>query len=188
MSTTNKLPRKLFLCGFMGAGKSTIGKELAVSFSVPFRDLDAAIVDRAGRDIPSIFNEEGEEAFRSYERSCLLEQVRHFEGVLALGGGSLQNQQIVDHLKINGLLIFIDTSISVILDRISKDTNRPLLVDERGRVKSEEILKKELTERYEKRLPYYRQAEITIQTEHYPSLEESVNALKKMIKQHVSNH
>lgn len=169
----------------MGAGKSVIGQKLAVKLEVSFLDLDDKIEEQTGQTIPEIFEEAGESTFRVAERRALLEVIRIYEGVVSLGGGSLQNQHIVDHVKLNGLLIFIETPISVILDRISKDNNRPLLLDEQGNPKSETQLKNELTDLYEKRLPLYEQAVIQIKNDGKKSIGDIAEKLLKKIRNHV---
>ncbi|MDZ7659710.1 shikimate kinase [Fodinibius sp.] len=179
------LPERIFLCGFMGAGKSVIGRKLAKELELSFLDLDDKIEEQAGQSIPEIFEESGESAFRVAERRALQEVIKEFEGVVSLGGGSLQNQYIVDHLKLNGLLIFIEAPISVILDRISQDDNRPLLLDEHGNPKSKKKLENELTALYEERLPLYEQAVIQIQNDGKKSVEDIVEKLLKKIRNHV---
>lgn len=181
------LPDRIFLCGFMGAGKSTIGSMLSDRLEMSFLDLDDYIEEKAGKDIPSIFNEDGESTFRKIERTCILDVIKKYEGVVALGGGSLQNQHIVDHIKLNGLLIFIDTPFSLILNRITEEGNRPLLLNEQGTVKEKEILEKELSTLYEQRLPFYQQAELSIADSDRKTAESMVNSLIQKIKNHVSH-
>lgn len=182
------LPERIFLCGFMGAGKSTVGRQLAEKLELEFLDLDDKIEEKAGRSIPEIFAESGESGFRTIERRAVLEVVREFEGVVALGGGSVQNQHMLDHLKLNGLLVFIETPIPVILERISEDENRPLLLDKDGNPKDNEALKQELTALYEERLPLYEQAIISIQNDGSRSPAELVETLLKKIRNHVEYH
>lgn len=159
----SNIPDLIFLSGFMGAGKSTVGRLLAEELEQPFVDLDDRIEEKTGRAIPVIFKESGEAAFRTTERHALMEIVCNFQGIVALGGGSLQNQHLTDHLKLNGLLIFINTPISVILERISEDEHRPLLTDDDGCPKDKKTLRQELQKRYAKREPLYKQAVITIE-------------------------
>ena len=184
----SNLPDRIFLCGFMGAGKSTIGRKLAEKLALTFLDLDDYITHKAGKSIPEIFEEGGEQSFRKAERRCILEIIRTYEGIVALGGGSLQNQHMVDHIKLNGLLVFIETPISVILERINKDTNRPLLLNEEGEVKEKEMLEKELSALYDKRLPLYRQAELTVTDDGNTNIETLVDNLINKIKYHVSHY
>lgn len=184
----NNLPELIFLCGFMGAGKSAIGQRLAEKLEQPFLDLDDKIVENSGQSIPKIFEDSGESEFRTIERKAVLEVIREFQGVVSLGGGSLQNQNLVDHIKQNGLLIFIDTPISVILDRISEDANRPLLLDEDGEPKDHKQLKKDLSELYEKRLPLYEQADMKVINDKSETIKQIVEILVKRIRNHAEHY
>ncbi len=177
----------IFLCGFMGAGKTTIGQKLAEELGRPFLDLDDRIVEKAGKPIPDIFETSGEGRFRAIERSALLEVAQQFEGVVALGGGSLQNQHLLDHLKGNGLLIFIEAPIPVIIDRISHDANRPLLLDDGGEPKDRDTLEKELKVLYQDRLPLYEQAMITLKIKAGESADKQVKTLINKIRNHVAS-
>jgi len=154
-----KLKQPLFMCGMMGSGKSTVGKQLADRLGAPFKDLDSMIEDEAGMIIPEIFSHHGEQWFRDLERKILIRESQTFSGVMALGGGSLHNQWIVDHLKIYGWLIFLRVPLSVILTRVSQNINRPML----KRNSDEDASKREkLSVLLDERLPLYKQAQITI--------------------------
>lgn len=184
----SELPERIFLCGFMGTGKSVVGRKLAKELGCAFIDLDDKIEEQTGQTIPEIFEESGESFFRAAERRALLKVTESFDGVVSLGGGSLQNQQVVDHLKLNGMLVFIETPISVILDRISQDKSRPLLLDDQGNPKSKKQLRNELTALYEKRLPLYRQAVIQIENDGRKDVEDIVKILLKKIRNHVEDY
>lgn len=158
---------------------------MANKLKIPFLDLDDRIEEKAGQSIPEIFDQNGEAGFRTLERRSIMEVVREFEGVVALGGGSLQSQHMVDHLKLNGLLVFIETPISVILDRISQDPNRPLLTNEDGSPKDLETLEEEMTALYEERKPLYEQSVITVTNDGNKDPEEIVTILLKKIRNHV---
>lgn len=181
----SNLPDLIFLCGFMGAGKSVISEQLADKLDRPFIDLDDHIEELTDQTIPQIFKDSGEAGFRTAERRALMEVVREYEGVVSLGGGSLQNQHVLDHLKLNGLLVFIETPISVILDRVLQDTNRPLLLDKDGNPKTKDQLEQELTALYEKRFPLYEQAVISIKNDGSNKIEDVVEELLKKIRNHV---
>ncbi len=176
----------IFLSGFMGTGKSTIGRILADKLKCSFMDLDDYVEEKAGKSIPDIFEESGEKGFRELEQQVLMEVCRDFEGVVALGGGSLQNQHLVDHLKLNGILVFLKTPFPIILDRICKDVNRPLLLDEEGNPKDRERLRRELNTLYEKRLPLYEQASIILKTGEDKTPEQEAEILIKKISNHVA--
>ncbi|HEX6981983.1 MAG TPA: shikimate kinase [Balneolaceae bacterium] len=182
------MPQLIFLCGFMGSGKSTIGQLLATELGIDFQDLDLKIEENAGKSIPDIFKDSGETGFRRIERETLLQVIRNSEGVVALGGGSLQDQQLVDHIKLNGLLVFIETPISVILERICKDESRPLLLDKEGKLKSREKLKDELISLYKNRLPFYEQADIRLVNDGQQTAQNIAEQLLKKIKTHVSSY
>lgn len=182
------LPERIFISGFMGAGKTTIGKALAQKLEQDFWDLDDFIEQEAGLSIPAIFEKEGERAFRQKEQAAVLNIIRQKKGVIALGGGTLQNQHLLDHIKVNGLLVFIEVPMGEIIARIEGDKNRPLLLDEDGNTKPTAVLKKDLQALYEQRLPFYRQAEITVKTTDYETRDQLVNGLVKKIKYHVALH
>src|SRR6056297_3478926 len=158
-----KLKKPVFLCGMMGSGKSTVGRALANRLEVPFCDLDELIVEETGMTIPEIFKEEGESKFREIERKILIRESQYFKGVMALGGGSLQNQHMIDHLKIYGWLIFLDVPQSVISQRISGDSNRPMLAaDDPSENPDEDAVRTRIQRLMDERRAYYQQSEITI--------------------------
>lgn len=183
------LPERIWLCGFMGAGKSTLGRLLAGRLEVPFADLDRRIAEDAGMAIPELFEKDGEEGFRRRERACLMEAAREIRGVIALGGGSLQNRSLADHLKLTGLLIFIDTPFSVIFERIREGAGRPL-ADTAGEPGADhERRREELKALLERRRPLYEQAEITLHPDpaEPQSPEQMADQLIDKIRLHVSH-
>ncbi len=172
----------------MGAGKSTIGKILADELSAPFFDLDEKIEKQCGMPIAAIFAKESEQIFRKMEREQIGYFIKNETGVLALGGGSLQNKQLTERIKLNGLLIFIDCPISVILKRIQEDRSRPLVLNKNGSPKKNDELKEELQTLYEQRLPFYRQAQIAVDSGSYHSAACLTNHLKKKIRAYASHN
>jgi len=172
----------------MGTGKTTLGRHLAELLSLQFLDLDRLITARADMDIPMIFENRGEAAFRKMEREALQQVIGEFTGVIALGGGALQNQQVIDNIRKNGLLVFIETPISTILERIMRNRQRPLLLDDEGRLKSRAVLKAEVEERYQVRLPRYRQAHLTFKPDKHDNPEATARKLAQAIRKYVSTH
>lgn len=152
-----KRKQSIFFCGMMGTGKSVIGKIVAGRLNLPFYDLDSLIESDEEITISEIFKNEGESGFRKIERKRLMEFVEKTNGVLALGGGSLQDQKIVNLLKDNGILIFIDTPKEILLERLTRNNRRPMLtnLDINERMA---LIGKLLQERR----PYYEQAHITV--------------------------
>lgn len=117
----------VYLCGFMGCGKSHIGKMVANALRMPFTDLDRYIVKAEGMSIPEIFEKYGEPHFRSLEAKY----IRELSGgnVVATGGGALINDDTAAFAKQSGISVYINTSFSVCYSRIKGDTNRPLVVN-----------------------------------------------------------
>lgn len=119
--------RNIILCGFMGAGKSSVGKRLAAIVGYDFLDLDTVIEAEAGMPISEIFSTQGEPAFRALESRM----VRSLEGrtgyVIAAGGGTIVDQQNLETLKRIGVVITLTADPQVILSRISRKDERPLL-------------------------------------------------------------
>lgn len=159
---TGKLDSSLFLCGMMGSGKTTVGKILAKKLDRSFIDLDEEIEKGVGMSISEIFRSEGEQRFRVFEKKAVLRAVDKPYCVIALGGGALQNQEIVDRIKKNGLLIFLDAPLSVLLERLRNDSGRPLLQNTEGKE-----TEKKIARLLSKRIKYYSQSHISIKTERY---------------------
>jgi len=120
----------IILVGPMGAGKTTIGKSLSQQISLPFCDVDQLIVDRAGADIPWIFDVEGEEGFRKRERAALLEALEQEPSVIATGGGIVMLEDNRKTLRKLPGVVFLETSVEQQFARTAKDKNRPLLQGE----------------------------------------------------------
>jgi|SRR5262245_51800688 len=142
----------IFLVGFMGAGKTTIGKALAKRLGYEFLDSDAIIESTAGSSIPEIFASLGEDEFRSLERETLKSMSGLSRAVVALGGGAYIAEENRELLRGIGISIWIDCPFELCWSRVSKETHRPLL--------------KSFTEMaalLEKRRPAYGQADLTIE-------------------------
>ena len=133
-------PGSLFLTGPMGAGKSTIGRQLAKQLGMPFYDSDHEIESRTGVDIPLIFELEGEAGFRKREVAIIDELTGLPDIVLATGGGAILDPQNREHLKSRGRVIYLHATVDQQLRRTRKDHNRPLLQTGNPRAKLEELL------------------------------------------------
>lgn len=120
---------RVFLIGFMSAGKTTLGTRVASRLGVPFFDLDACVERRAGRTIPEIFAEQGEGAFRALESDVLSELVRAEEhGVFATGGGTFTVEANRRLIKESGLSLWLDVAAERLIERSNVDgaEGRPL--------------------------------------------------------------
>ncbi|MES0371055.1 MAG: shikimate kinase [Mariprofundaceae bacterium] len=118
----------LILIGPMGSGKSTIGRLLAARFRMQFIDLDEMIVDRAGKPIPRIFEEDGECIFRALEGETLERFTSEVNPmVIATGGGAVLSTPNRERIKRVGKTIWLDAPPEILAERITGDLNRPLL-------------------------------------------------------------
>lgn len=148
----------VYLVGPMGAGKTTIGRQLSELLKLEFVDSDHEIEARTGANIPWIFDVEGEEGFRAREESVIDELTQRSRIVLATGGGVVMREPNRRHLHERGVVVYLLTPVSVQLERTARDRNRPLLrtPDPRRR----------LTELMELRDPLYREtAHVIMPTE-----------------------
>ncbi|MCW9088702.1 MAG: shikimate kinase AroK [Gammaproteobacteria bacterium] len=131
---------RLFLVGPMGAGKSTIGRQLSNVLKKEFKDSDHEIVARTGASIPLIFEIEGEEGFRKREAAMIDELTQRQNIVLATGGGAVLREENRRHLRERGVVIYLFASLDQLYERTCRDRNRPLLQTENPRGKLEELL------------------------------------------------
>ncbi len=153
-----KMPGSFFLIGPMGAGKSTIGRQLARALGLKFIDSDREIEARTGVDIPLIFELEGESGFRKREQEVIDELSAIPDIVLATGGGAVLDPQNRQNLVSRGNVIYLQTSVDQQLQRTAHDRNRPLLQTDDPRGKLEQLLAE--------RDPLYREiADIVIETD-----------------------
>ncbi|ASW57611.1 shikimate kinase [Plantactinospora sp. KBS50] len=114
------------LVGAPGAGKTSTGQLLAAALGVEFRDTDADIVALAGKPIPEIFIDDGEEHFRDLERAAVAAALSSFDGVLALGGGAILAEQTRDLLS-RHTVVHLSVGLADAVRRVGLDSGRPLL-------------------------------------------------------------
>ena len=122
-------PRNLVLVGFMGTGKSAVGRRVAALAAAPFLDMDAELERRAGKSIARIFAEDGEPAFRDQEARLAEEWGRKQGAVISCGGGVVLREANLRALGANGLLVCLTARPDVILARTAHSKKRPLLAD-----------------------------------------------------------
>lgn len=149
--------KNIILVGFMGTGKSVVGRMLAERLKCPFVDLDAEIEKEAGRSIAQIFAEQGEAAFRRREAEKVREISKRQGIVVATGGGVMLDEANVRLLKRCGTLVCLTARPEVILERaLSRGPSRPLLDAPSPKERVEELLKL--------RAPFYSKADLAIET------------------------
>ena len=121
------MQRNIILIGFMGTGKSTIGRNLSQTFGYPLIDTDQMIVEKQGRTIPKIFEEDGEQAFRDMETNLLRSLFKHNGHIISTGGGIIVRPENRALLRELGYVVWLQASPAEILNRTSRNSNRPLL-------------------------------------------------------------
>jgi shikimate kinase len=143
---------KIYLVGFMGAGKTTIGRELAARIDVPFFDLDELIESAEKLNIREVFAQHGEAFFRKRERD-LLRSTKHLESaVVATGGGTFTFDENIQFIQTEGLSVYLSAPYALLRSRVSTKDDRPLFRDD--------LTTHEL---YANRIRYYRMSDITIE-------------------------
>ncbi|MEJ2255645.1 MAG: shikimate kinase AroK [Woeseiaceae bacterium] len=151
-------PKKIFLVGPMGAGKSAVGRHLARSLHLTFMDTDDEIEARTGVDIPFIFEKEGEEGFRKREAAAVDDLTRKDNVVVATGGGAVVRPENRNHLGARGFVVYLYTGVDQQVRRTEKGRERPLLEGGDPREILEGLL--------EVRDPLYREvADLIVQTD-----------------------
>ncbi len=160
---------RIYLCGFMGCGKSRIGKKLAAALEMEFVDLDSYIVENEKMTIPEIFEKYGEPHFRLLEAKYIGEMPDN--SVTALGGGAIINENTADTARKSGTVIFLDADFETCYGRIKNDKNRPLAYNNP---------KETVKELFDKRYPVYSErSDIIIKAAGTPAA--IVEAIKKKI-------
>lgn len=172
--------RRIFLIGYMGTGKTTIGRQLAKAWNISFCDLDQYIESRFLKTISQIFKDHGEDEFRKIE-SAMLREVGEFEDVIiATGGGAACFFDNIDYMNSVGTTVYLKASPDVLAKRVQGGKNkRPLLEN-----KSDEELLDFITKNLENREFFYSQAQIIFETESLSQkdlIEESVHKLMTLL-------
>ena len=139
--------KTVFLCGFMGCGKSTAGKLLAKKLGCKFTDMDDYIVEKQGMSIPDMFAQKGEVFFRAAETEAVRE-LSSETGVIACGGGAMLKKINSEIANENGIVVYIDIDFESCYDRIKDCKNRPIVMNN---------TKEQLKGIYDGRVPVYRE-------------------------------
>lgn len=157
---------RIFLIGYMGCGKTTLGQALAERLGCSFLDVDTWISDAAGKSIPQIFAEEGEARFREWEGEALEEAIEQEDVVVATGGGMPCFEERMDTLLAHGTVIYLELKPETLLQRLSDGLHgRPLLAG-----LSQETLLTHIEKQLEQRQAIYKEADMVLDAS--PSVEE----------------
>lgn len=159
---------RIFLIGYMGAGKSTMGKALAKTMDLTFIDLDDFIVNRQHKTVSEIFEEVGEDGFRQIERKALIEVAAYENVVISLGGGTPCFFDNMDVVNKAGKSVYLRPSEEVLLQRLIKGkSKRPLLAQ-----KSDDEILQVIREQLAWREPYYLRASLVFEASHLENKED----------------
>ena len=166
----------IYLCGFMGCGKSTVGKLLAKKMGMSFTDLDSYIEAKENMSIPEIFASKGEPYFREAEANAVEEIANKDNTVIACGGGTILNDKSAETASKCGPVIFLDVPFELCYSRIKDDTNRPLVMNN-----SKEELNKIFCKRHE---IYLRNSDFSVNAGSQPAqicldITEIINNMKR---------
>ncbi|MGP9818382.1 shikimate kinase [Salinarimonas sp. NSM] len=171
--------RPLVLVGLMGAGKSTVGRRLAMRLGLPFRDADTEIEEAAGMSIPDIFEIYGEAHFRDGERRVIDRLLREGAIVLATGGGAFMDDATRRAVAESGVSVWLKADLDTLMRRVRKRTTRPLLQnpDPEGTMRA----------LMERRYPVYATADVVVES-HDGAHEEVVEAVVAALEAHLAIH
>ena len=148
------MEKNLTLTGMMGVGKTTIGKRLAKKLNYTFVDVDKIIEKKEGESISSIFKNKGEDYFRKIEKQLTIIELEKKNSVISLGGGAFLNSSIRRNSKKYSISFWLDVPVEILIKRLKKSKNRPVL----GKEKANDSIKKI----YFKRKKFYNKANYRI--------------------------
>jgi shikimate kinase len=171
---------RIILIGYMGAGKTTIGRALAKELGIPFYDLDWYIESRMRKKVPQIFAERGEEGFRKIEHN-MLHEVAEFENIIvSCGGGTPCFFDNIDYMNEQAMTVYLKADPDVLYDHLRMGrTERPLLTG-----KTPEELRPFIAEQLRQREPYYTKARYTLDVslmDNYEKIKVSVSKLRELL-------
>jgi shikimate kinase len=148
--------RSIVFVGLMGAGKTAIGRRVSSMLDLPFTDSDHEIESVSRMTVPDLFERYGEAEFRALEQRVIARLLEAGPQVLSTGGGAFMNEQTRGAIAAHGLSVWLKADVDILLDRVSKKQNRPLLQNANPRA----VLEKLMVERY----PVYALADVTVPT------------------------
>ena len=169
---------RIFLTGYMGSGKTTLGRALAADLDVQFIDLDHYIEQRYRKTIAQLFAEKGEEGFREIERRMLHEAGEFEDVIISTGGGTPCFYDNIEFMNTQGTTIYLDVPVERLFIRLCiARSKRPLIKD-----KSDEELRDFIIEQLEKRAPHYSKAQYSFKADRLEDtlqVKESVEAFRR---------
>lgn len=172
MTPERKKFKNIFLVGFMGAGKTTVGRILARKLGWRYCDADKVIETVAGKTVSEIFSSHGELHFRDLESETLYSLAGKTKQVIATGGGAVMREENMQAMKRGGVVIYLKAPMSVIWERVRHSKTRPLLNVDNPLEAANELLRE--------RAPSYETADITIDTGNLTPEEAASEIMKRL--------
>jgi shikimate kinase len=176
---------RVYVTGFMGSGKSTVGPILANAIGYEFVDLDRSIEIAEDLTIGEIFQSRGESFFRAREEEFLARYSRQSRLVVALGGGTLVDPVSFRIVASTGILLYLRVPPDLLMTRLRHRTDRPLLMDVDGQGLPEQRLRERIKQLYLSREPLYRQADVIVDADERRvglTVDRAVRALSRMLE------
>lgn len=167
--------KNIVLTGFMGTGKTAVGKELAILLDIPLIDVDAEIEKSERMTINDIFKQRGESGFREIETAMIKKISQRKDSIISTGGGAVLKDENMETLRKSGIILCLMASPGTILQRVGNNNERPLLQGENPFEKIKELL--------HVRKPFYDKADIIIDTENRTPLQ-----IAEEIIERIRNH
>lgn len=170
---------RIFLIGYMGAGKTTLGRALAKELNIQFIDLDSYIEERLCKTIPQIFADKGESGFRDIERR-MLHEVGEFENVvISTGGGTPCFFDNVEYMNEQGATVFLDVPVERLFIRLRiARKKRPLIME-----KNDDELRSFIIEQLDKRMPHYSKAKQRFVADQLEDVKQIESSVKNFLQQ-----
>ncbi len=165
MSDSHQRKSLIYLTGFMGSGKSTIGPILANTLGYGFTDVDRVIEEQAGKSVKDIFREDGEKCFRDLERHVIADLSLLDHHVVSLGGGTVVDETNFIIIRNSGILIYLYSTPEHLLLRLQHKTDRPVLATAEGERLTPDQLREKVMNLFAAREPLYSQANLIIHTD-----------------------
>jgi len=154
----------IFFTGFMCSGKTTVGKIVANSIGYAFYDLDEMISKGESKSVPEIINADGEKFFRDLESEYLKKTTGFANSVISLGGGTIVRPENLSLILEHGYLVYLETPVPTIYERLKSKTNRPLFRTENDAPLSKDEAIGKIEALLTPRLPLYSQAHFSVDT------------------------
>ena len=169
----------IYMMGFMGTGKTKVGKLIAELIEWQFIDTDACIVEDAGMSIPKIFETYGEPHFRELEKKWIKHTSKGQHQVISLGGGAVVDEENWEVIHSNGITVNLSYPPSIIYERLARKTDRPLLANDDKEARLSRIISL-----LDKRKPVYDKADIIFHLNHEQPAEQVAKSIVALLGVH----